>query len=207
MALDNLNQLDSTHLDVLREIGNIGSGNAATSLASMLGLVVDIEVPQISLIDYETVAAHIGEKDEEALSLCLGLTGDINGVMLHVVKKDFVEKIINGFYPKTFTTLKEMDDMDLSALREVSNITTAAYINSISEMTQSFMNITPPEHKIATVYEVVSHAADSLSAMGSQVLYIDESLLIGGERIKSSMIMILDVDSLKLLFTKLGISF
>ncbi|NLI58968.1 MAG: chemotaxis protein CheC, partial [Clostridium sp.] len=32
----NFNNLDDTHMDVLREIGNIGAGNAVTALAKML---------------------------------------------------------------------------------------------------------------------------------------------------------------------------
>ena len=56
MGFENLNELNAMHLDVLREIGNIGSGNAATSLASMLNTTVDIEVPTISLVNYDHVS-------------------------------------------------------------------------------------------------------------------------------------------------------
>ena len=60
MGFENLNELNAMHLDVLREIGNIGSGNAATSLASMLNTTVDIEVPTISLVNYDHVSQYLG---------------------------------------------------------------------------------------------------------------------------------------------------
>ena len=55
MAIRDYGELDDIHLDVLREIGNIGSGNAATSLSDMLARRVDIAVPTIKILDYESV--------------------------------------------------------------------------------------------------------------------------------------------------------
>ena len=52
MAIRDYGELDDIHLDVLREIGNIGSGNAATSLSDMLARRVDIAVPTIKILDY-----------------------------------------------------------------------------------------------------------------------------------------------------------
>ena len=69
MAYTNIEEFSSMHLDVLREIGNIGSGNAATALASLLNTVVDIEVPVISLVSYDKVADYLGGRHAKALGL------------------------------------------------------------------------------------------------------------------------------------------
>ena len=207
MGFNNLNELDAIQLDVLREIGNIGSGNAATSLASMLNAVVDIEVPQFSLINYENVSQYLGGKDREVIGLALGLEADLDGVMLHVVQPKFASRIVNAFYPKDIQTLADINDMDLSAVKETSNITTAAYVNSLASMTNLFINITPPSECLDTVENVLKQASDRFDAIGEQVIYIDESLYIGGTEIKSSMILILQIDSLKKLFDKLGIPY
>ena len=195
------------HLDVLREIGNIGSGNAATSLSSMLNATVDIEVPTISLINYENVSQYLGGKDNEVIGLALGLEEDIDGVMLHVVQPKFASRIINAFYPKDIQTLADINEMDLSAIKETSNITTAAYVNSIAAMTNSFINITPPTEYLDTVENVLKSVSNRFDAIGNQVLYIDENLFIGGTEIKSSMILILEIESLQKLFDKLGIAY
>lgn len=205
MGYNNLNELDAMHLDVLREIGNIGSGNAATSLASMLNTTVKIEVPTISLINYENVSQYLGGKDKEVIGLALGLEADLDGVMLHVVQPMFASRIINAFYPKEIQTVADISDMDLSAVMETSNITTAAYVNSLATMTNLFINITPPTEYIDTVENVLKRASDRFDVIGSQVIYIDESLYIGDTEIKSSMILILQIDSLNKLFEKLGL--
>ena len=207
MGFNNLNELDAMHLDVLREIGNIGSGNAATSLSSMLNTTVEIEVPTISLINYENVSQYLGGKDNEVIGLALGLEADIEGVMLHVVQPRFASRIVNAFYPKEIETLEDINEMDLSAVKETSNITTAAYVNSMASMTNTFINITPPIEYLDTVENVLKHASNRFDAIGNQVIYIDENLYIGNTQIKSSMILILQIDSLKLLFDKLGIAY
>lgn len=205
MGINFLNELDAMHLDVLREIGNIGSGNAATSLSSMLHTTVDIEVPSISLINYDHVSQYLGGKDNHVIGLALGLEADIDGVMLHVVQPKFASRIVNAFYPKEIDSLEDIDEMDLSAIKETSNITTAAYVNSMATMTNMFINITPPVEYIDTVGNVLKQASDSFDSIGHQVIYIDENLFIAGTEIKSSMILILQMDSLKKLFGKLGI--
>ena len=207
MGFNNLNELDAMHLDVLREIGNIRSGNAATSLSSMLNTTVEIEVPTISLINYENVSQYLGGKDNEVIGLALGLEADIEGVMLHVVQPRFASRIVNAFYPKEIETLEDINEMDLSAVKETSNITTAAYVNSMASMTNTFINITPPIEYLDTVENVLKHASNRFDAIGNQVIYIDENLYIGNTQIKSSMILILQIDSLKLLFDKLGIPY
>ena len=195
------------HLDVLREIGNIGSGNAATSLASMLNTTVDIEVPTISLVNYDHVSQYLGGKDRRVVGLAVGLEGDIDGVMLHVVQRQFVSRIINTFYPKEINTLDDINSMDLSAVKETSNITTAAYVNSLASLTNTFISITPPTEYIDTVENVLSKVSSNFEAVGNQVIYIDENLIIAGSTIKSSMILILEIDSLKRLFDKMGIPY
>ena len=207
MGFTNLNELYAMHLDVLREIGNIGSGNAATSLSSMLNTTVDIEVPTISLINYDNVSQYLGGKDREVIGLALGLEADIDGVMLHVVQPQFASRIINAFYPKEINTLADINEMDLSAVKETSNITTAAYVNSLAALTNMFINITPPVDYLDTVENVLKHASNRFDSIGNQVIYIDENLYIGGTEIKSSMILILQMESLKKLFDKLGISY
>lgn len=206
MELKNLNDLDAVHLDVLCEIGNIGSGNAATSLSALLNTVVKIEPPVISLINYESVSQYLGGKDNNVVGLALGLEGDIDGVMLHVVQPKFAARIVNAFYPKEIHSLDDISEMDLSALKETSNITTASYVNALATLTNTFINITPPSEHLGTVACVLKSAADRFDAIGNQVIYIDENLFLGEAEVKSSIILILQIDSLQKLFDKLGIS-
>ena len=141
MSMLNLKELDSMHLSVLAEIGNIGSGNAATALAGLLNTPVDIEVPNICLMDYTKAADYLGGADKTAIGMTVNVKGDMNGVMLQIVEKEFTSRLINTFYEKNVDSIDSLNDMDLSVLREMANITTAAYVNSIAKMTNTFIDI------------------------------------------------------------------
>lgn len=50
------NRFEAFELDVLREVGNIGAGNAVTALSTLLNKPVDMAVPKVSLLPFEEVA-------------------------------------------------------------------------------------------------------------------------------------------------------
>lgn len=207
MAIQSLNDLNAMHLDVLTEIGNIGSGNAATALATLVNTVVDIEVPTIRLIDFSEVSEYVGDKDTTAVGMGVMLEGDVQGMMLQVMQLNFVQKLVNTFYPKDLKSIDDIVEMDMSVLKEASNITTAAYVNSLASMTGLFINISPPTDYTDTIDNILKIPASNFSSIGKQALFIDEKLTVGGTEVKSSMILVLEVDSLKTLFDKFNITY
>ena len=78
------------------------------------------------------------------------------GVMILIVEKEFASRLINTFYEKNVASIDSLDDMDLSVLREMANITTAAYVNSIAKMTNTFIDIEPPQNQQGTIGEILA---------------------------------------------------
>ena len=207
MAIQSLQDLNSAHLDVLTELGNIGSGNAATALATLLNTVVDIEVPNIRLINFSEASDYLGDKDDVAVGMSFLLDGDIQGMILHIMHEDFASKLINTFYPKELGSIKDIAEMDMSVLRESGNITTAAYVNSLATMTGLFINISPPKDCTDTIENILNIPAATFSSIGEQAIFIDEKFKVAETEIKSSMILVLEVHSLLKLFDRLGIKY
>ena len=205
MAIIDYKNLDSNHIDVLREIGNIGSGNAATALASMLGTLVDISVPEVRMVQLSTVPKSVEQFHTLSLGIAIQLEGDINGVMFHIVRPEFARMMINRFYPREFNDLDELDDMDMSVMREMSNITCAAYANSLASLTGMFINIAPPEAVVRPNNAILDDPAKIISAYGDTAIVIDQVMKINNAEINSHMLLILDVESLQKFFRVLGI--
>ena len=97
ISYDCLNELQ---LDVMREIGNIGAGNACTALSVLLGTAIDMSVPRVQLLSYESTAQKLGGVDNAVIGLQIEINGDLEGMMVHVVQKNFAQRIINTFYAK-----------------------------------------------------------------------------------------------------------
>jgi chemotaxis protein CheY-P-specific phosphatase CheC len=82
MNLYDYSDLNEIQLDALREIGNIGSGNAATALSQMLDRPVNIAVPRVTVLDYQTVAERLGGPEELMIGLLLTISGDLTGMIM-----------------------------------------------------------------------------------------------------------------------------
>lgn len=201
-AYENLNELQ---LDVMREIGNIGAGNACTALSVLLGTTIDMSVPQVQLLGYESTAEHLGGQDNTVIGLKVSITDDLEGMMVHIVQKKFAERIINTFYAKTIDDVTALDEMDMSVLNEMANITSGAYANSMATLTGLFVNIGTPSQVPGKVSEIMKLPITEFVKPGEKILMVDEEFTIGDEKVSSNMIMALESDSLEKLFGKLGV--
>ena len=193
-------------IDVLKEIGNIGSGNACTALAMLLNTFVDMSVPSVRLLDLDSVKEFLGGEESEVLGIKIGVKEDLTGMMMHIVKKPFAEKIINTFYPKELATLADLGDMDLSVLSEMGNITSGAYANALASLSGMKVDIMTPQYHVSTVGDILKIPFDECAAVGDKILVIDEQFIMGEEKMTSHMLLILDAPSLNKLFTRLGIT-
>ena len=201
-AYENLNDLQ---LDVMREIGNIGAGNACTALSVLLGTTIDMSVPSVKLLGYDSTAEYLGGEDNMVIGLKVAITDDLDGMMVHIVQKKFAERIINTFYAKEIEDVTALDEMDSSVLNEMANITSGAYANSIATLTGLFVNIGTPLQVPGKISDIMKLPINEFIKPGEKLLLVDEEFIIGEEHVTSNMILALESDSLEKLFGKLGV--
>ena len=66
-----LEDVNNMYLDVLKEIGNIGAGNATTAIANMLGMKIDMNVPNVKLMEVSKLGTAVGAEDETIVGIFL----------------------------------------------------------------------------------------------------------------------------------------
>ena len=123
-------ELNGVQLDALKEVSNIGAGNAATALSMILNKKVDMSVPAVNIIKLQDIVELDGE--EIVAGTVVRVLGDITGNILLVFKKDTSENIISRLVGS-----KEAPNSEIgrSALCEIANIISASYMNSIAQLT------------------------------------------------------------------------
>jgi len=198
--------LSPMHMDVLKELGNIGAGNAATSLSSMLGMPVDMTLPQVNLVEFNDVAEAVGGPETMIYGVLLELEGDVRGMIMFLLDKKFAHMVVNILMGQHFENFDQMDEMSLSAIMEVGNILSGAYVNSIAEMTGLHINLTPPSVNIDMAGALLSVPIIQFGAIGDKVLFIEENFTSDAESVMSHMILFAEVESLNLILQKLGIA-
>jgi chemotaxis protein CheC len=193
------------HMDVLREIGNIGAGNAATSLSVMLGQPVDMTLPTVNLVEFNDVADAVGGAEAVNYGVLLNLGGDVEGMIMFILDKTFAHLMLNVLMGEHFQNFDEMDEMALSAIKEVGNILSGAYVNSISELTGLQIELSVPYVSIDMAGALLSVPIIKFGAIGDRVLFIEENFKSNEASVVSHMILFAEMDSLNLILGKLGI--
>jgi len=208
-TLKNYDELNEIQMDVLREIGNIGSGNAASALSSMLARVVNIEVPVVKILDYAEVMEQMGGPETMIVGLLLSLEGDVSGMIMFLLHQDFAHMAINTLIGEDIlgedTNFAELDEMGFSAIQEVANIMAGSYVNAISAMTDLFINITPPDLAIDMLGAILSVPAIHYANISDKIIFIEDKFSSDDVHAPSHILLIPDMDSLEKIMTKLGI--
>ena len=199
-----LEKVTENYFDVLREIGNIGAGNAMTALSQMLQCKVDMQVPQVKLLEFKDVGALMGGEDQIMVGIYLAVEGDITGSIMFLVKQDsakhLVNKIMMGMGGSEGPGLNEME---LSAMKEVSNIITGAYLNSLSALTNLKIYPSPPELAVDMAGAILSVPAIEFGAIGDKILLI-QSQFYDDTMIDGYFILIPDLESYAKILRSLG---
>ena len=205
-SFDNVN---SMYFDVLKELGNIGAGNATTAIATMLNLTIDMKVPKVELKAVEDLGSAICPEEETIVGIFLEVQNDISGSMMFLLKLDsahyLVDRLMGGMGTAEPQT-GEFSEMELSAMKEIGNIIAGSYLSALSTMTN--MVITP-----SVPYIAVDMAAAILSVPAIQFgQFGDNALLIETEfgddvMMEGYFILLPDEDSYDKILDALGISF
>ena len=200
-SLDNVNEM---YIDVLREIGNIGAGNATTSLASMINAKIDMSVPKVELMEASELGSAICPEDEIIVGIFLEVTHDITGSMMFLMKMDSAHYLVNKLMGKDPTNMDPFDEMDLSAMKESGNIISASYLPALSGMTNLTISPSVPYIAVDMAGAILSVPAIQFGQYGNNALLIETEF--GDDyRIGGYFILMPEEESYAKILTSLGI--
>ncbi len=199
-----LEKVSESYFDVLKEIGNIGAGNAMTALSQMLQCKVDMKVPQVRLLDFSEVGALMGGEEQIMVGVLLGVEGDITGSMMFLVEKASAKHLINKLMMGMAPEGDDFSDMELSAMQELGNIITGAYLNSLSSLTNLQIFPTPPALTVDMAGAILSVPAIQFGILGDKILLI-QSQFYDDIEIDGYFILIPDLESYSKILFALGI--
>lgn len=124
---------DDFQLDVLREVGNIGAGNAATALSKLISKEIDMKVPQVKIIPFDEISDFVGGAETLVVCVFLRMLGDIPGNMFFIISVDSAKNLLEELLGMTAQDAEVFNDMELSALNEIGNILTGSYLSSLAD--------------------------------------------------------------------------
>ncbi|HOO80590.1 MAG TPA: chemotaxis protein CheC [Lachnospiraceae bacterium] len=166
-----INNMSDQYFDVLKEIGNIGAGNATTALSQMLNTKVDMKVPQVRLMEFKEVGTTMGGEEQIVAGIYLVVEGDITGSIMFMQKKESARNMVSKLMGMELAG-EDFTDMELSALKEIGNIITGAYLNSLSTLTNLTIYPSVPEICIDMAGAILSVPAIEFGTIADKLLLI-----------------------------------
>ncbi|MBQ2089734.1 MAG: chemotaxis protein CheC [Lachnospiraceae bacterium] len=200
-----LEEVNEKYIDVLKEIGNIGAGNATSAIANMLGLKIDMSVPEVQFLPVEKIGESMGAEDEVIVGIMLGVESDIEGSMMFLMDMDSAHHIVNRLMMRPTDYNEPFDEMDLSAVKEIGNIIAGSYLSALSGLTNLVITPTIPFVSVDMAAAILSVPAIQFGMMGDNALMIktefSDELAINGY-----FILMPEEDSYEKILTSLGLS-
>ena len=206
MSIGKYEDLNDMQIDVLREVGNIGSGNATTALSSMVGKMIDIQVPSVKVLGFNDALEEVGGAEKIIAGILIRINGDVDGMIMFLFEQNLIALIVETFFGSAPQDILNLNEAEMSALNEMGNIMAGSYVNAISQLAGMTIDVEPPVMTIDMLGAIMSVPAIEMGEMGDQLLFIDNNMVIDSTSIQSKMLLLPTIDSLDHLLGKLGVA-
>ena len=198
-----LESMSEQYFDVLKELGNIGAGNATTALAQMLQCKVDMKVPQVKLLEFSQVGEMMGGEEQIMAGIYLCVEGDITGSIMFLLEKDSARHLVSKLMGMEIPD-EEINEIEVSALKEIGNIITGAYLNSLSTITNLKIFPSVPDLTIDMAGAILSVPAIEFGTLGDKILLIQTQFTDDYE-LDGYFILVPDLESYAKILKALGL--
>ena len=206
MTIKSYDELSSLELDTLKEIGSIGTGNAATSLSALIGKPVRIQQPEVRIMEYNEAIEWIGGPEEITAGVLVGMSGQLSGIMLSVQQLEFVNLVLESMMGKRIEDYMELGELEHSALTEVGNIMISTFITALSSLANLDINLTVPAFTVDMQGAIMAVPMAEYGGQTNYIMTIGGNFICNGKEIPCRLLLSPDIRSLNFLLRKLGVN-
>lgn len=200
--MNNYSELDDAARDLLREMGNIGTGNAVTSLSQMMDCQVEISSPRFSIIRYQMLYEEIGRTDEMQTGILVEISGDLSGVFLFLLDETFTKVILDTLLGEKKRRLMVLDELETSSICEVGNIMCGSYIRALSQLLEIDIDVSVPDLCVDMGGAILSVPLSMILKVSEDILLIEDTFYIDGESFVGRILFFPELASLETVILK-----
>ncbi|UHA75777.1 chemotaxis protein CheC [Paenibacillus sp. 481] len=194
-------------MDVLKEVGNIGAGNAATALSRLMNVPVDMAVPNVRLMPFECIADEVGGPEQVVIAIYFRVEGEVPSHLFFMFELEAAKMLLARLSSLQMEDGVDFSEMEISALGEIGNILAGSYLSSLADFTKLYMSPTVPQLAIDMAGAVLNYGLLQYGEMGDSALLIDTKFLQDGNEVQGTFFLIPDPDSFSKIFAALGVPY
>lgn len=206
MDIKKYEDFNNEALDVLKEIGSIGTGNAATALSSVIDKKIKMTMPEVRILEYNKAIEKLGGPELTVVAVLVELSGDMTGMMMYLQSVSAIDQLFETLFGKKLDNPEKLDEISMSALSEVANIIISSYITAIAGLADLKVNLSVPAITVNMLGGVLSVPMIEFGYKTDKLMSIGGEFICDGDHIDSNLILLPEIDSLVHLLNKLGVS-
>lgn len=204
----NLNDLNASQLDFFQEIENIGASHAATALSTLLNQPITLRVPNVEFCEFDHIADILDGPETLVVSLLVEMSGDLTGFILLVQKAEDARELSVSVVETMGMEVEESEalltELQESALKEVANILSGAYLTALSQLTGLTIDSSVPKMVIDMAGAVMNLPAATYGEYGDIVLFMETEFQNRDEVLSGHFFLIPDIESFYVLMKTMG---
>jgi chemotaxis protein CheC len=207
----NYAQLSHIQLDALKEIGNIGAGNAATSMSKLIQKKIDMDVPDISIVSFDEVMDMVGGPDNLIVGILFQIHGKAPGMVYLLFTLEEAESLVKQMTNNNEISLSmdgEKNDLAFSALQEAGNILAGSYLSALSDFTNINMQPSIPHLSVDMAGAILTVGLLQVSEVYDYAIIINTKINDAEEErkgINGQLLLLPSPESFNKIFQALGI--
>ena len=199
-------RMNDNHLDFLREIGNVGAGNAATALSVMIDRKVEIDVPDVKIVPISRVPFILPNPEELVVGIEMNVKGDAELETLLIFDASGAKQLLKILlFGMEIGDLTQIDEMSVSALKEVGNIICGSYITALANFTGLYLDPLPPEVSVDMISAIISEVSLEVAYTEDKIIFIETLLDIQDVKVTGYIFMIPKGEGLEKIFKSMGL--
>jgi chemotaxis protein CheC len=198
--------LTPEQVDVLREVANIGTGNAVTSLAEMTGQPFNMSVPTVGVVEMERMAAVLGDPEALSAAVYMPVNGDVDGHVAFIFPFESACHLVDLLYGNEVGTTTELDELGCSAMMEVGNVIVSSFLNALADLTQMCLPASPPGLAVDMTAAILASIAGVSTSLGDHALTIMTQMTDMAFPLEGVFVFIPEPAALPMLFSSLGMA-
>lgn len=195
--------MDVMALDVIREVGSIGTGSAATALSGLLNLQIKMTTPDADILGYNEAVSSLGDAEDIVAAVLVEMSGEMHGIMLFLLKLDFINEVLGSMMGEKVEDFSQLGEMEFSALTEVGNIMISTYVGALSKLAEVKIHLSVPAVALNMLGGILTVPMTEFGYETEKMLMIRGKFIINGKKLDSNLLMLPDIESLNYLIKKL----
>lgn len=204
--LKSLDELNTFHLDVFQEIGNIGAGNAATALANLINKKIDMDVPKAGVVELKDLMSLVGNEEDSVICIKQTVSGSAPCSIMFILEEKSAHYLADILLSRQEADL-DIDALEESLFLEIGNILSGSFLNAFAQMTNLVFNLSVPALARDMLGAVISSALMETGYFAERVLVVETRFFDMDRVIKGHFFILPELESLEKIFSGLGINF